>query len=185
MIDETTPKSELVRALQTLTIQVGLPRPELEYMFHTSRQWRFDLAWPDEKIAFECDGGVFSGGRHTRGVGYEEDCRKINEAILLGWRVFRVTDRLIKSGLAVKWLERAFGRTVEDPMTNVRKRKKRPVIPFAPGARVAVARPGLGLPDIGMVIEDSGDKRVMVEIFSQRTQSKVVLPIDRSRLKAA
>jgi very-short-patch-repair endonuclease len=60
-----------------------------EYRFHPTRRWRFDAAFPEKKIGIEIDGGVFIGGRHTRGVGFRKDCEKINAAGLLGWRVFR------------------------------------------------------------------------------------------------
>ena len=55
------------------------------------RRWRFDFAWPDRMLAVEIDGGTYSGGRHTRGSGFAEDCRKLNAAVLLGWRVLRLT----------------------------------------------------------------------------------------------
>jgi very-short-patch-repair endonuclease len=65
--------------------------PTPEFRFHPKRRWRFDFAWPAEKIAVECEGGTWSGGRHTRGKGYEGDCEKYNEAVILGWRVLRFT----------------------------------------------------------------------------------------------
>ena len=62
-----------------------------EYRFHPARRWRFDFALPELKLAIECDGGGWSNGRHTRGKGFIEDCKKLSEAALLGWRVIRVT----------------------------------------------------------------------------------------------
>lgn len=78
--------------------------PELvtEHVFHLRRKWRFDYAHPASKVAIEIEGGIWSGGRHTRGKGYQEDCQKYNAAALLGWRVFRLTDRL----MLVETLER-------------------------------------------------------------------------------
>jgi len=67
-----------------------------EYQFHETRKWRLDFAAGPERIAFEIDGGVFSAGRHTRGAGYTEDCRKMNAAAMLGWRVFRLTPDMIQ-----------------------------------------------------------------------------------------
>jgi len=67
----------------------GIPEPEREYHFHPTRRWRFDGAYPDKKIAFEIEGGVYQRGRHTRASGFIGDCEKYNEAARLGWRVFR------------------------------------------------------------------------------------------------
>lgn len=65
-----------------------------EYKFHPKRKWRFDSAWPEKMIAVEFEGGIWTNGRHTRGKGYENDCEKYNNALLLGWRVFRLTPGL-------------------------------------------------------------------------------------------
>lgn len=79
----------------------GLPPAVQEYRFHPARRWRFDFAWPDRKIAVEVEGGTWSGGRHTRGSGFEADCDKYNAAALDGWTVFRFTAKHIDSGEAV------------------------------------------------------------------------------------
>lgn len=106
-------ESPLVRALETHIIQCSLPRPSKEYYFAKPRMWRFDMAWPAHNLAVECDGAIYSGGRHVRGRGYSLDCEKINEAVLLGWRVLRVTSDQINDGRAVRWIERALGREVK------------------------------------------------------------------------
>ena len=62
-----------------------------EHRFAPPRRWRFDLAMPGKMIAVEVDGGTWTGGRHVRGDGYERDCRKLNAATALGWRVWRLT----------------------------------------------------------------------------------------------
>jgi hypothetical protein len=69
----------------------GGPALVEEYRFHPERKWRFDRALPDKLIAIEIEGGIHSGGRHTRGKGFTGDCEKYNQAVLLGWRVFRFT----------------------------------------------------------------------------------------------
>ena len=81
-----------------------LPKPEREYKFCGWRKWRFDFAWPDQKVAAECEGGHWSGGRHTRGSGFEKDCEKYNVAQNLGWRVFRFTKSMIDSGEAIEFM---------------------------------------------------------------------------------
>lgn len=83
------------------------PRPEREYRFHPVRKWRFDFAWPDFKIAAECEGGTWSGGRHTRGSGFAKDCEKYNAAALEGWTVFRFTKSMIDSRDAITMLDHA------------------------------------------------------------------------------
>ena len=80
---------------QQLCEQEGLPCPVREFAFHPGRRWRFDYAWPAQKVAVEVDGGAWTQGRHTRGAGFIEDQVKRNAAVLLGWRVLHCTpDRL-------------------------------------------------------------------------------------------
>ena len=62
-----------------------------EYRFHDKRKWRFDYAFPNEKIAIEIDGGVWTLGRHNRPKGYIADLEKFNEAAALGWVVLKFT----------------------------------------------------------------------------------------------
>jgi very-short-patch-repair endonuclease len=69
-----------------------------EYKFHPKRRWRFDFAWPDHKLALECDGAVWTNGRHTRGSGFVKDMEKFNEAARLGWTVIKCTpDQLLST----------------------------------------------------------------------------------------
>jgi hypothetical protein len=70
----------------------------LEHRFHAVRRWRFDAAFPEKLIAIEIDGGAFIGGRHTRGVGFKNDCEKLNNAALLGWRIFRFLPEQLRNG---------------------------------------------------------------------------------------
>jgi very-short-patch-repair endonuclease len=60
-----------------------------EVMFCKGRKFRFDFAIIDKKIAIEIEGGIFSGGRHTRGAGFAKDMKKYNIAVELGWVVLR------------------------------------------------------------------------------------------------
>ena len=73
-----------------------LPDPETEYRFAPPRKWRMDFAWPIERVAVELDGGVYSGGRHTRGSGFVKDCEKLNAATVRGWRVLRYTTDMLE-----------------------------------------------------------------------------------------
>ena len=100
---------------ETLAFQIqlaGLPQPQREFIFHKRRKWRFDLAWPDLLIAVEVEGGIWVGGRHVRGEGYEADCEKYNEAQLSGWMVLRFTPGMIKRGKAGAIIEKAVRRAI-------------------------------------------------------------------------
>ena len=87
----------------------GLPTPVAQHRFHPVRRWRFDLAFPDHMLAIEVDGGIWRQGRHTRGAGYRRDCIKINEAVLLGWRVLRFTPDMVTDGKALEYIIDALG----------------------------------------------------------------------------
>lgn len=106
----------------------GLPPAEREYRFAAMaaggtgkglrerlllaglKDWRFDLAYPEQRVAVEVDGGAFVQGRHARGAGMREDCAKISTAAALGWRVLRVLPEQVSKGEALGWLEAALGR---------------------------------------------------------------------------
>jgi hypothetical protein len=86
----------------------GLPAPIREHRFAPPRRWRFDLAWPSLRLALEIEGGTWTGGRHVRGKGYEDDCEKYNAAALAGWIVLRVTTAMLCDGRVLALLESAF-----------------------------------------------------------------------------
>lgn len=89
-----------------------IPEPESEIKFHPVRRWRFDFAWIDKKIALEVEGGVFTGGRHTRGKGFMNDMEKYNNAALLGWTVIRCTPTQLKNGQIFILLRELFNKTI-------------------------------------------------------------------------
>lgn len=101
-----------MNAVQQLAFQLkALKIPfEPEYAFHPERKWRLDFAIPPDKIGIEVHGAVYSQGRHTRGKGFTGDREKMNEALILGWRVIEVTAEHIQNGKALEWVERALGR---------------------------------------------------------------------------
>ena len=89
--------------------------------FHGSRQWRCDFGLQSYgPILVEVDGGTnpfrnkktgeLMLGRHSKGKGFEDDCEKLNEAAILGFRVLRVTPKMVEDGRALQWIERAIGR---------------------------------------------------------------------------
>jgi very-short-patch-repair endonuclease len=94
--------------------------PEYEHHF-CERDWRFDVACPRDRLAFEISGGQFTGGHRTgfwgkleatrrkamgkTGTPQEEEYDKLNTAQLLGWRVFQFTNEQVSTGRAKAFLE--------------------------------------------------------------------------------
>lgn len=78
---------------------------EQEYKFHADRNWRADFLITGTKILIEVEGGIWSGGRHTRGKGFIADMEKYNAAAILGFKVLRFDTQQVKSGLAIKQIE--------------------------------------------------------------------------------
>ncbi len=86
----------------------GIPEPKKEFRFSTTRRWRLDFAWPADRIALEVDGGVWTGGRHTRGQGFIKDQEKRNHATIAGWRVLNCVPDDIQTGAIFPLLRQAF-----------------------------------------------------------------------------
>ncbi|MCF0187926.1 MAG: hypothetical protein HUK04_00305 [Bacteroidaceae bacterium] len=80
------PKTDLFTTLCKSDLRVECIK---EHTFHPERRWRFDYAIPTYRIAIEVEGGVWTGGRHTRPQGFLGDIEKYNTATLMGWRVVR------------------------------------------------------------------------------------------------
>lgn len=76
-----------------------------EVRFHPERLWRFDFCLAGFRIGIECEGGTWTGGRHTRGVGFAQDCEKYNAAARLGWFVYRFDSKMVKSGEAGQFIQ--------------------------------------------------------------------------------
>lgn len=90
-----TPSSDFFTTLCRSDLKVECVK---EYRFHPTRRWRFDYAIPAHKIALEVEGGVWTGGRHTRPQGFLGDVDKYNTATTMGWRVLRtIPDELVSA----------------------------------------------------------------------------------------
>ena len=81
------------------------PLFEPEYKF-SPRKFRFDFACKEIMLGVECEGGIWTKGRHVRGKGFEDDCFKYDLAVELGWGVLRYTAGMIESGEAILQVER-------------------------------------------------------------------------------
>jgi very-short-patch-repair endonuclease len=105
--------SKLEALLASHIHAAGLPAPEREARLVPNRRYRADFAWTGERgtggLVVEVQGSTFTGGRHTRGAGYESDCEKLALLTLLGYRVLWVTGRQVRSGQALRWITEALG----------------------------------------------------------------------------
>ena len=101
---ESEGESLLAMQLKALKIEF-----EQEFKFHAKRKWRADFHITGKKLLVEVEGGIWSGGRHTRGKGYLGDMEKYNAATVMGYRVIRFSTEQVKSGLAIEQIEKMVG----------------------------------------------------------------------------
>lgn len=94
----------LLLIIKTEKLDIGMVR---EFRFHPIRKWRFDFAWPEQKIAVEVQGGIWLGksGAHTSGKGRTRDIEKSNMAAKMGWRMLQIAPEHIKNGDALMWIK--------------------------------------------------------------------------------
>lgn len=85
---------------ELLLREAGIDGFETEYRFAPPHMqaWRFDFCWPSLMLAVEVDGGTRlpGGGRHNS----DNDRVKINNAVLLGWRVLRFSTQQVEDSPA-------------------------------------------------------------------------------------
>lgn len=97
---------EVLLATHLRACKIGF---EQEYKFHRTRKWRADFLITGTKILIEVEGGIWSGGRHTRGKGYIGDMEKYNSAAMMGFTVLRFSTEQVKAGVAIKQIEQLVG----------------------------------------------------------------------------
>ena len=107
-------QSELEYALVTRLEAAGLPLGEAQHRFVPGRQYRFDRAWPEQRVAVEIQGGLWIQGAHSRGSGVERDCVKLSVAAALGWRCLPISTAMIRSGQAVQLIAQALGLPIRE-----------------------------------------------------------------------
>lgn len=110
---------EKQRAFIAWVVAAGLPKPEPEHRFHPTRKWRFDWAWPDQKVALEVEGGFYGKGEpcptcgqrevagHTSIERLKSDMEKYSEAAAHGWRIVRCTPEQLHDASTLDLLRRA------------------------------------------------------------------------------
>lgn len=116
----------LLRILETQPV----PSPKAQWPVCDFRKWRFDIAWPDRKIAVEVNGLFSSGGasRHCRPMGHARDCEKLTVAAALGWRVlvFTTEDLRNRPATIVRLIVAVVnGQRIDEELSPYRKTRRR------------------------------------------------------------
>lgn len=112
---ERKAKADAIRAeFRLLCKDNGVPIPATEYMFAKEamgREWRFDYAWIEERLALEVDGGLFVHGGHNRGGFILKTHEKQNAAAELGWRILHCVPKTLRTTATIELLQRAMRAT--------------------------------------------------------------------------
>lgn len=102
-------KSDLEDTLAFQLDALGLTGYVREYQAIKGRKFRFDFAWldPEHRLLVEVNGGTYTKGAHSTGVGIARDYEKANLAVLQGWHVLSFDGKSVKDGTAVEVIRKA------------------------------------------------------------------------------
>ena len=82
--DDRPLESTLESKVWLLLMRSGLPRPARQHWVTTAGgRYRLDFAWPERKLALECDGWEHHGTR----LAFGKDRERLSEMVATGWRV--------------------------------------------------------------------------------------------------
>jgi hypothetical protein len=82
-----------------------LPTPTQQALVIPGRKFRYDGAFPSERVVYDINGGTWNPRmRHSGGAGYEKDCEKHCLAVLAGWWPLVFTGKMVREGVAVDLL---------------------------------------------------------------------------------
>ena len=98
--------SQLEEALWQQIVAAELPWPQREFRF-CKRRWRWDFAFEHLLLAVEVQGGRWGKSTHGGGARQTRSFEKLNEAALLGWKIFYVNAEMIADGTALALIQRA------------------------------------------------------------------------------
>lgn len=102
-------QGEELLALQLRSLNIEFTT---EFKFCDTRKWRADFRIANTQVLVEVEGGTWSGGRHTKGKGYELDCEKYSWAAGNGWVVLRFTTGQVKKGDALQAVVNLLGKGI-------------------------------------------------------------------------
>ena len=82
--------------IEQVLAELFAPPHYSHYKFHPERKWQMDFAWVDQKIYLE-----YEGKGHSHWNRYHSDVDKYNAAFMRGWRLFRITFKMLDDGTAI------------------------------------------------------------------------------------
>ena len=68
----------------------GYVAPVREFKFCPGRKFSLDFAWPEQKVAVECE-----GRDHKMTQRYASDLTKYNLLVSMGWKLYRCTNGML------------------------------------------------------------------------------------------
>jgi len=95
-ISDLRMSSNLEQKFELLWKACNGPILEKEFNFCPLRKWRADYFHRPTHTLIEVEGGMWTGGRHQRGLGFSADAIKYNVASYMGFRLFRLPASLLK-----------------------------------------------------------------------------------------
>lgn len=103
------------------------------------RRFRFDFYCVEASVLIEIQGGAFTGGRHTRGVGMSSDCEKSRLAQMQGYKCFAYTGQQITKANLTALV--AYCITEAKKQKRIRKPNTRTKEEYNNGHKANVAKP--------------------------------------------
>ena len=102
-------KSDLEETFAFQLRTLGLTDYVREYQAIEGRKLRFDFCFENARLLVEINGGTFTKGGHSTGLGIRRDYEKNNLAQLAGWRCLMFDGAAVRSGEAVEIVRKALG----------------------------------------------------------------------------
>jgi hypothetical protein len=78
------------------------------------KDWRADFHIIGHMLLVEVEGGAWTGGRHTTGVGFNADLAKYDAAMRLGYSVYRCSPEMVKKGHAIETIKQLIALRLAD-----------------------------------------------------------------------
>lgn len=94
-------RDDWATGLNTQLRAIGARQGRPEFRVHPARKLAYDLGFEAHSLVVDVDGGAWlpgGGHSHSRGSNFERDRRKDALALVMGYRVLRLTPRMVKDG---------------------------------------------------------------------------------------